>query len=192
MKIGLFFGSFNPIHIGHLAIANYITEYSDLDELWLIISPQNPLKNKKSLLNEYDRYQMVELALSESDKIKPSDIEFRLPKPSYTIDTLTYLRERFPSHQFVLIMGTDNFDSFHKWKNYELILKDYQLLVYPRPGYSLGQYENHPNIQQINAPLMEISSSFIRKAIKNDKNLRYFLPNAVYNYIQQMNFYKNS
>ena len=135
---------------------------------------------------------MVELALSESDKIKPSDIEFRLPKPSYTIDTLTYLSEKFPTHEFVLIMGTDNFDSFHKWKNYELILENYQLLVYPRPGYSLGKYENHPNIKQINAPLMEISSSFIRKAIQGNKNLRYFLPDQVYNYIEQMNFYKNN
>ncbi len=190
MKIGLFFGSFNPIHIGHLVISNYISEYSNLDELWLVVSPQNPLKNKKTLLNEYDRFKMVELALCESEIIKPSDIEFRLPKPSYTIDTLTYLSEKYPSHKFILIMGTDNFDSFHKWKNSEIILENYQLLVYPRPGYSLGEYENHPNIKQIDAPLMEISSSFIRKAIKNNKNVQYFLPNLVNKYIQQMNFYK--
>lgn len=192
MKVGLFFGSFNPIHIGHLAIANYITEFSDLDELCLVLSPQNPLKKKKSLLNEYDRLKMVELALEESETIIASDIEFRLPKPSFTIDTLTYLKERNPNNDYVLIAGADNFESFHKWKNYEEILKQYQIYVYPRPGYDLGKYENHPSIKIINAPLMEISSSFIRKAIKENKDVRYFLPNKVYDYIHQMQFYKNS
>jgi len=191
MKIGLFFGSFNPIHIGHLAIANYIVEYSDLDEIWLVVSPQNPLKKKKTLLNEYDRLKMVELALKDDFRIKPTDIEFRLPKPSYTIDTLTYLSERNPKHDFVLIAGTDNFQSFHKWKNYEQILKQYKLYVYPRPGYELGEYKNHTSLSLINAPLMEISSSFIRESIKDNKDIRYFLPVEVYNYIKKMSLYKN-
>ena len=191
MNIGLFFGSFNPIHIGHLAIANYMLEFSDLDEIWLIISPQNPLKNKKTLLNEYERFKMVELALANNLKIKPNDIEFRLPKPSYTIDTLTYLSERNPKHNFVLIAGTDNFHSFHKWKNYEEILNQYNLYIYPRPGYDLGKYQNHKSLKLINAPIMEISSSFIRKAIKEGKDIRYFLPREVYNYIEKMNLYKN-
>jgi nicotinate-nucleotide adenylyltransferase len=191
MKIGLFFGSFNPIHIGHLAIANYIVEYSDLDEIWLVVSPQNPLKKKKTLLNEYDRLKMVELALKDDFQIKPTDIEFRLPKPSYTIDTLTYLSERNPKHDFVLIAGTDNFQSFHKWKNYEQILKQYKLYVYPRPGYELGEYKNHTSLSLINAPLMEISSSFIRESIKDNKDIRYFLPVEVYNYIKKMSLYKN-
>ncbi len=191
MKIGLFFGSFNPIHIGHLAIANYMVEYSDLDEIWLVISPQNPLKKKKTLLNEYDRFEMIELALKDDLRIKPTDIEFNLPKPSYTIDTLTYLSERNPNHDFVLILGTDNFQSFHKWKNYEQILKQYKLYVYPRPGYELGEYENHKSLSLINAPLIEISSSFIRESIKNNKDMRYFLPEEVYKYIEKMNLYRN-
>jgi nicotinate-nucleotide adenylyltransferase len=190
MKTGLFFGSFNPIHIGHLAIANYMLEFSDLDEIWFVVSPQNPLKNKKTLLNEYDRFKMVELSLEGSQNIKPVDIEFSLPKPSYTIDTLTYLSERNPRHEFVLIAGTDNFQSFHKWKNYEEILNQYMLYIYPRPNYDLGEYENHKSIKQINAPLMEISSSFIRNSIKEEKDIRYFLPAKVYEYIQQMHFYK--
>ncbi|MCK5169332.1 MAG: nicotinate-nucleotide adenylyltransferase, partial [Bacteroidales bacterium] len=164
---------------------------SDLDEIWLIISPQNPLKKKKTLLNEYDRFEMVELALKDDLRIKPTDIEFSLPKPSYTIDTLTYLSERNPKHDFVLIVGTDNFQSFHKWKNYEQILKQYKLYVYPRPGYELGEYEDHKNLSLINAPLMEISSSFIRESIKNNKDIRYFLPVEVYNYIEKMSLYKN-
>ena len=190
MKVGLYFGSFNPIHIGHLAIANYMVEYSDLDEVWLIISPQNPLKKKNTLLNEYDRLKMVELAVQDDLRIKPCDIEFRLPKPSYTIDTLTYLRERNPKVDFILIAGTDNFQSFHKWKNYEEILKQYQLYIYPRPGSDLGKYKDYNNIKLINAPLMEISSSFVRDAIKNNKDIRYFLSEEVYNYINKMNLYK--
>ena len=190
MKVGLYFGSFNPIHIGHLAIANYMVEYSDLDEVWLVISPQNPLKKKSTLLNEYDRLKMVELAILDDLRIKPCDIEFRLPKPSYTIDTLTYLRERNPKVDFILIAGTDNFQSFHKWKNYEEILKQYQLYIYPRPGSDLGKYSDHNSIKLVNAPLMEISSSFIRDAIKNDNDIRYFLPKEVYRYIEKMNLYK--
>ncbi|MCB2195504.1 MAG: nicotinate-nucleotide adenylyltransferase [Bacteroidetes bacterium] len=191
MKVGLFFGSFNPIHIGHLAIANYMVEFSDLDEIWLIISPHNPLKKKKTLLNEFDRYKMVELAVGDDIRIKPSNIEFSMPKPSFTIDTLTYLSEKNPNHQFVLIAGTDNFQSFHKWKNYEEILKNYKLYIYPRPGFYLGKYENHESISLINAPQMEISSSFIRNAIKEKKDIRYFVPDKVYDYILKMNLYTN-
>ena len=191
MKIGLFFGSFNPVHIGHLAIANYMLEYSDLDEIWLIISPQNPLKKKNTLLNEFDRFRMVELAVGDDLRIRPSNIEFSMPKPSYTIDTLTYLSEKHPKHHFVLIAGTDNFQSFHKWKNYEELLNNYELYIYPRPGYSLGEYENHKSIKKVDAPLMEISSSFIRSAIKDNKDVRYFLPHEVYDYIAKMNLYKN-
>lgn len=191
MKVGLFFGSFNPIHIGHLAIANYMVEFSDLDEIWLIISPHNPLKKKKTLLNEFDRYKMVELAVGDDIRIKPSNIEFSMPKPSFTIDTLTYLSEKNPNHQFVLIAGTDNFQSFHKWKNYEEILKNYKLYIYPRPGFNLGKYENHESISLINAPQMEISSSFIRNAIKEKKDIRYFVPDKVYDYILKMNLYTN-
>ena len=167
MKVGLFFGSFNPIHVGHLVIANYMVEYTDLEEVWLVISPQNPLKNKKSLLNEYDRLKLVELAIGDNFKIKSSDIEFFLPKPSYTIDTLTYLKEKHPKNHFYLIMGTDNFQSFHKWKNYEEILNQYKLYVYPRPGYGLGEFENHKHIKLVDAPL------------------------NVYLYIDKMNLYKN-
>ena len=191
MKIGLFFGSFNPIHIGHLAIANYMIEYSEMDEIWMIISPQNPLKNKKSLLNEYERLKMVELALDDHPKIKANNIEFKLPKPSYTIDTLTYLNEKYSNKEFGIIMGTDNISSFKKWKNYEEILNNYKLYVYPRQGYSLGEFENHKKIIQVSAPQMEISSSFIRQAIKDKKDIRYFLPMYVFNYILDMHLYEN-
>lgn len=190
MKIGLYFGSFNPLHIGHLAIANYMVEFSDLDEIWLVVSPQNPLKKKSSLLNEFDRFDMVELALKDDLRIKPSDIEFNLPKPSYTIDTLTYLSEKHPKYNFNLIVGADSLQSFHKWKNYEKILKHYNLYVYPRPNCNIDEFKDHENVNIINAPLMEVSSSFIRKSIKENKDIRYFLPTEVYKYIKKMNFYK--
>lgn len=190
MKVGLFFGSFNPIHIGHLAIANYMLEFTEIDELWMILSPHNPLKNKSNLLNEYERIKMVELAVEDDPRIKVSDIEFRLPKPSYTIDTLTYLSEKNSAKEFVLLIGSDNLVSFHKWKNYEEILKHYHLFVYPRPGAGLGNYAEHPNVKLVNAPLIEISSSFIREAIRNNKNIQHFLPPKVYKYIYDNNFYK--
>ncbi|MDA3780546.1 MAG: nicotinate (nicotinamide) nucleotide adenylyltransferase [Bacteroidales bacterium] len=191
MKVGLFFGSYNPIHIGHLAIANYMVEFSDLDELWMVVSPQNPFKNRKNLLNEVDRLNLVELALQNDIKIKASNIEFTLPKPSYTIDTLTYLNEKYPNKEFAIIMGSDNLIHFHKWKNTEQILKHYQLYVYPRPNTSIEKYKNNNNITIVDAPLMEISSSFIRTAIKSKKDIRYFLPKKVYHYIMEMHFYEN-
>ncbi len=191
MNIGLYFGSFNPIHIGHLAIANYMIEFSDLDEIWFVVSPQNPLKKKSSLLNEFDRFDMVELAIKDDLRMKPSDIEFNLPKPSYTIDTLTYLSEKNQKHNFNLIVGADSLQSFHKWKNYEEILKQYKLFVYPRPNCNIDSYKDHENVKIINAPLMEISSSFIRKSIKEEKDIRYFLPAEVFKHIEKMIFYKN-
>ena len=191
MKTGLFFGSFNPVHIGHLAIANYMLEFTDMDELWMIVSPHNPFKTINSLASEYDRIKMVELAIGKNHRISASDIEFRLPKPSYTIDTLTYLGERNPTKEFVLIIGSDNLDSFHKWKNYEEILKNYQIYVYPRLGSGLGKYSEYGNIRLVNAPTIEVSSSFIRESIKSGKDIRYFLNSEVYQYIQQNNFYKS-
>jgi nicotinate-nucleotide adenylyltransferase len=190
MKIGLFFGSFNPIHIGHLAIANYFSEFSDLDQVWLVVSPQNPLKKKKSLLPEYHRYYMAELALGDDFDIRPSNIEFTLPKPSYTVDTLTYLKEKHPQKEFALILGSDNLVSLHKWKNYEELLKQAQLYVYPRPGTKAENFKDHYKMQIVNAPLIEISSSFIRSSIKQGMDIRYFLPPKVYSYIKEMNFYE--
>ncbi|MEA1898564.1 MAG: nicotinate (nicotinamide) nucleotide adenylyltransferase [Bacteroidota bacterium] len=192
MKTGLYFGSFNPIHIGHLAIANYMLEFTDLLELWFVVSPHNPLKKKSTLLDERQRLEMVRLALGNDQRFRVSDIEFKLPQPSYTIDTLTYLEEKFPEREFALIMGSDNLRTIHKWKNIENILTNYQILVYPRPDYS----EDEQNIKVPNkititqAPLMEISSVFIRKSIKEGKDVQYFLPEKVYQYIREMHFYE--
>jgi len=190
MKIGLYFGSFNPIHIGHLAIANYMAEYSDLDQIWFVVSPQNPFKQKSSLLSDYHRLELVNRSIENYTKLKASNIEFGLPKPSYTIDTLTYLKEKFPANEFSLIVGSDNLKSFSKWKNYELILQSHDLYVYPRPGFKDEEVQLEGNIHLINAPLMEISSSFIREAIKNKKEIPYFMPEAAYRYLKEMHFYK--
>lgn len=190
MEIGLFFGSFNPIHIGHLAIANYLLEFGNLNKIWLIVSPHNPLKKGETLLDENERYKMVKLALNGDLEILPSNIEFELPKPSYTNDTLSYLDKTNLDYHFKLIIGSDNLESFDQWKNYETILKNYELIVYPRTGYGLGKYQNHPNVKLIDAPVMEISSSFIRESIQNGKNLKYFLPCNVYEYIIKNNLYQ--
>lgn len=189
-KTGLLFGSFNPIHNGHLILANYMAEFTDLDEVWFVVSPQNPLKNKSSLLADYHRLALVRLALEDSVKLKVSNIEFGMPKPSFTIDTLTWLNEANPDREFVVICGTDIFPSLHKWKNYTEILNQYSLYVYPRPGYQLGEYNSHSSVIPHNAPLMEISSSFIRKGIKQKKNMSYWMPESVYNYILEMHFYE--
>ncbi len=189
-KTGLVFGSFNPVHTGHLILANYMAEFTDLDEVWLIVSPQNPLKSKASLLAEYHRLALARLAVENHPHLRVSDIEFKMPKPSYTIDTLTWLSEKHPGHEFILIGGTDNFKHFHKWKNHEQILSQYQLYVYPRPGYTLGNFENHPHIKLFEAPLMEISSSFIRKGIKAKKDMSFWMPDKVYQYILEMHFYE--
>jgi nicotinate-nucleotide adenylyltransferase len=190
MKIGLYFGSFNPIHIGHLAIANYMAEYSDLDQIWFVVSPQNPFKQKSSLLKDYHRLELVNRSIEGYSKLKASNIEFNLPKPSYTIDTLTYLKEKHPTYDFSLIMGSDNLDSFTKWKNYEQILANHDLYVYPRPGFKDEDVKLKGKIHLINAPLMEISSSFVRKAIQEKKEIPFFIPEAAYAYIKEMHFYK--
>ena len=192
MKVGLYFGTFNPIHIGHLTIANYLVEHSDLDQVWFVVTPQSPFKKKSSLLDDHQRLEMVYLATKDYDKLRPSDIEFGLKQPNYTIDTLTYLFEKFPKHEFSLIMGEDNLKSFHKWKNYEQILENHEILVYPRlsDDKTENTFEDHPKIFNISAPIMELSSTFIRKNIKAGKNVRPMLPDKVWHYIDEMNFYK--
>jgi len=189
-KIGLLFGSFNPIHSGHLILANYMAEFTDLDEVWFVVSPQNPLKNKSSLLADYHRLALVRLAVEDSKRLKVSNIEFSMPIPSYTIDTLTWLNEYNTDKEFVIICGTDIFPHFHKWKNYNEILNQYSIYVYPRPGYNMEKYSNYESIKMYEAPLMEISSSFIRKGIKEKKNMSYWMPESVYQYILEMHFYE--
>ncbi len=192
MKIGLYFGTFNPIHIGHLTIANHLAEHSDLDQIWFVVTPQSPFKKKSSLLDNRQRYEMVYRATESYLKLKPSDIEFGLKQPNYTIDTLIYLEEKFPDYEFALIMGEDNLKSFHKWKNYELILENYSVYVYPRisEGKTDTQFKDHPKIHHVDAPIMELSSTFIRNSIKEGKNVRPMLPHSVWEYIDEMNFYK--
>ncbi len=189
-KVGLFFGSFNPIHIGHLAIANYMAEFSDLNEVWFVISPHNPLKEKTGLLAEAHRYYMVQMAVEDDARFKASNVEFKLPKPSFTIDTLTYLSEAYPNLDFAIIMGADQLPSFHKWKNPESIIQNYARYVYPRPGISDAEYSKHINIIKIEAPVMEVSSSFIREAVRSKKDVRHFLPNGVFEYIKEMHYYE--
>jgi len=190
LKIGLFFGSFNPIHVGHLIIASTIYEYSDLNEVWFVVSPQNPHKrDSKSLIHEFDRLDMVELAIEDQPNFKAVDIEFRMPKPNYTIDTLTYLHEKFPDHEFSLIIGEDNLTSFPSWKNYQLILDHYGLLVYPRPNSRESDIKNHPHVKVIEAPRMDISASFIRKCIRDNKSIRYLVPEKVLQFIRDRKLY---
>ena len=189
-RIGLFFGSFNPVHTGHMIIANFMATQTDLDHVWLVVSPQNPLKPKNSLLRDYDRLHLVRLAIGDNPLLKASEIEFNLPKPSYTIDTLTYLREKYPDYKFVLIMGGDNLKSLHKWKNYEILLRDYEIYIYKRPAYELGQFADHPNVHLFEAPLMQISATYIRKCIKTGKSVRYLVPDAVFEYMEGSNLYK--
>lgn len=190
LKIGLYFGTFNPIHIGHLAIANYISEFTDIDQLWFVVSPQNPHKQKANLLDDYHRLEMVHRAVEGDDRFRVSNIEFNLPKPSYTVDTLAYLSEKYPDYLFRIIMGSDNLENFHKWKNYETILTHYGIMVYPRPGFDKTQYLPHPNITITDAPLMEISSTFIRDAIRQGKDVCHFLPPKTWEYLDEMNFYR--
>ena len=196
-KIGLFFGSFNPIHIGHLILANYILEHSDMQELWFVVSPQNPFKDKKTLLKDHNRFDMVQLAIKNYPKMRASNVEFSLPTPSYTIDTLTYLQEKHPDYSFSLIMGEDNLKSLHKWKNYELLLKNHQIIVYPRilgedisTPLNVTELKNHENIHQIDAPIIELSATEIRNMIKEGKNTRPMLPPEVFEYLDGSSFYK--
>lgn len=192
MKIGLYFGTFNPIHIGHLIIANHMAEHSDLDQIWFVITPQSPFKVKASMLHNHDRFEMVYRATADYHKLRPNDIEFGLSQPNYTIDTLTYLIEKHPKYEFALIMGEDNLKSFHKWKNYELILAKHPIYVYPRlsEGVIETQFDEHPNIHHVKAPIMELSSTFIRDSIKKGKNVKPMLPEHVWEYVDEMNFYR--
>ena len=190
MKIGLYFGSFNPIHIGHLIVANTMVENTDLDKAWFVVTPQSPFKKNKDLLHEFDRYEMVEKACFDNSNLEPSDIEFNLPKPNYTIDTLTYLQEKFPQHQFTLIMGEDNLVSFHKWKNYEQILEYFSLLVYPRSTPSNCELISHPKVTLVKAPLLNISATYIRNELKNDNTIRYIVTDEVMEVIKRKGFYK--
>jgi nicotinate-nucleotide adenylyltransferase len=191
-KIGLYFGTFNPIHVGHLAIANHMVEFSDLDQVWMVVTPHNPHKKKSTLLENNHRKMMVDIALEEYPNIKSSAIEFDLPQPNFTVNTLAVLEEKYPKQKFCLLMGEDNLKSFHKWKNFEVILSRYELFVYPRltPNKATALLENHPNVTRIAAPIMEISSTAIRKAIKSKKNIRPLLPQNVWQYLDEMNFYK--
>ena len=190
MHIGLFFGSFNPVHVGHMVLANYMASFTELEQVWFVVSPHNPLKEKSSLLDQNQRLHMVNLAIGDHPKLKSSNIEFSLSQPSYTINTLAHLKEKFPQHRFSLIMGEDNLKSFTKWKNYEEILNNYKLFVYPRPNSESGDLKHHKNVIMTEAPLMEISSSMIRKAIKAKKDLYSFVPAAVWEYLDEMHFYK--
>jgi len=192
MKIGLFFGTFNPIHIGHLIIGNHLVENSDLDRVWFMVTPLNPHKEKKSLLADHHRLAMVRVAVETYPKLHASDFEFNLTQPNYTVKTLALLEEEYPQHEFNLIMGEDNLNSFHKWKNYEVILENYHLFVYPRISNKKINpiFKNHPRIHKINAPIIEISATAIRKAIKEKKEIRPLLPNNVWVYLDEMNFYK--
>jgi nicotinate-nucleotide adenylyltransferase len=192
MKIGLYFGTFNPIHIGHLIIANHMAEHSDLDQVWMVVTPHNPHKQKHSLLDDYHRLHMVHLATEEYPKIKPSDIEFKLTQPNYTVNTLAHLQEKYPNYEFCLIMGEDNLNSLHKWKNYEVILQNHDIYVYPRAasGEIDVQFVNHPKIHRVGAPILELSSTFIRESIKKGKNIQPMLPHKVWEYIDHNLFYR--
>ncbi len=202
MKIGLYFGTFNPIHVGHLIIANHMAEHADLDQVWMVVTPHNPFKKKSTLLDDYHRLQMVHLAAEDFPKIKPSDIEFKLDQPNYTVNTLVHLQEKYPDHEFSLIMGEDNLKSLHKWKNYEAILEHHDIYVYPRISSEIDTslkgelaqqnltFKNDAKIHLIDAPVVEISSTFIRDTIKKGKNVQPLLPHKVWEYIDHNNFYK--
>jgi nicotinate-nucleotide adenylyltransferase len=189
MKIGLFFGSFNPIHTGHMIIANLMVETTDLERVWFVVSPQNPFKPAKGLLHEHDRYDMVRAAVYDNYKLEVSDIEFRLSKPSYTIHTLAHLRERHPEKQFKVIIGGDNLEGFIRWKNHEIILNDYGLYVYPRPGMQPSELIHHPNVKLVEAPLLDISATFIRNCIRKNQSVRYLVPDPVETMIRDRGFY---
>lgn len=191
MKIGLYFGTFNPIHVGHLIIANHMAEYSDLDQIWMVVTPHNPHKQKNTLLDDYQRLHMVHLATEDYPNIIPSDIEFKIPQPNYTVNTLAYLEEKYPNYEFCLIMGEDNLNSLHKWKNYEVILQNHDIYVYPRlnSGEIDEQFVNHKKIHRIGAPIVELSSTFIRESIKNRKNVAPMLPHKVWEYLNHNLFY---
>ena len=189
MHIGLFFGSFNPIHTGHMIIANHIVEHAGIDKLWFVVSPHNPLKDSHSLLNEYDRLHLVKIAIDDNPKFRASNIEFSLLKPSYTIDTLTYLEEKFPLEKFSIIMGSDSFQNIHRWKNYEQLVKNHPIIIYNRPGFEIEETHG-ARLTIVDAPLLNISSTFIRSQVKQGKSIRYLVPDPVHNYIADSNYFK--
>ena len=190
MKIGLFFGSFNPVHIGHMIIANFMATQTDLDKVWMVVSPQNPFKSKSSLAKDYDRLHLLKLAIGDNANLEASNIEFNLPKPSYTIDTLIYLKEQHPEKTFSLIMGGDNLASFHKWKNHDLIIRDHDIYVYNRPNHDITKWQNHDRVHSFDAPLMQISASYIRKCIREEQSVQYLVSEPVYEYLGQTSLYK--
>jgi nicotinate-nucleotide adenylyltransferase len=191
MKVGLYFGSFNPIHHGHLVIANFILEHAHLDQVWFVVSPQNPLKRSASLLNEYHRLHLVRLAVERETRLKASDIEFKLPKPSYTVDTLAYLQEKYPNEQFSIIMGSDSFQNLTKWKNYQWLLSNYPIYVYRRPEHeTLPSYPGAKHVEIVDAPLLPISSTEIRSKLKNGQSVRYLLPEPVLEEIEKSGYYR--
>ena len=190
IPIGLFFGSFNPIHIGHLAIANYMLAFSDMKELWFVVSPHNPFKKRHQMLSEANRLHLVNLAIEDQLSYRSCDIEFHMPKPSFTVDTLARLTDKYPQRKFAIIMGSDNLEHFHKWKNSQAIIDNFHRYIYPRPGTEPHLMEHIPNATVVDAPLMDISSTFIRKAIADGRDVPFFLHDKVYHYIKEMHFYK--
>lgn len=200
MRIGLYFGTYNPIHVGHLIIANHMAERDDMDQVWLVVTPQNPLKTNNNLLADYHRLALVKIAIDDNFNLRASDVEFNLPKPSYTVDTLAHLREQYPEHQFALIMGEDNLRTFHKWKNYEVILERHQIYVYPRPitlaelnnevAPTKSEIHDHKNVIVTDSPMMQISSTIIRNNIQKGQSIQYLVTDPVRQYIDEMNFYR--
>lgn len=188
MNIGLYFGSFNPIHTGHLIIASHVVNQTDIQQVWLVVSPQNPFKPAAGLLNEYDRLHLVNLAIDDETSIRSSDVEFKLPRPSYTIDTLTYLKEKYPQHKFSIIMGSDGFQNLPKWKNADLLVKEYPFIIYKRPGFDVTDTWN-ADVQVLDAPMLDISATFIRNNLKEGKSIRYLVPDKVREEIERNNYY---
>lgn len=189
MKVGLFFGSFNPIHVGHLILANVLATHSDLDAVWLVVSPQNPFKSVSTLLPATERLQMARLAVDYNDRLLVSNVEFGLPQPSYTVDTLAYLEAKYPTYQFALLMGEDNLPTLPKWKNHEVLLARYPIYVYPRPGTPRSPLHEHPAVRLIEAPQLDISATFIRKCVQQGRSIRYMVPDAVEEYIRRNRFW---
>ena len=191
MNVGLFFGSFNPIHVGHLIIANHLATHTDLDKVWMVVSPQNPLKPKKTLARDFDRLHLVRLGIGDNPRIEASNVEFNLPKPSYTVDTLAFLTEKHPDKTFALIMGGDNIASLHLWKNYEQLLANFDIYVYQRPGTELGPLATHPRVKVLEAPLLDISATYIRDCIRKGQSVRYLVPEPVFEYLKDNTLYKS-
>ena len=189
-KVGIYSGSFNPIHHGHIMLANYLVEFSDLDELWFVVTPQNPLKKKEDLLDDDERLKMVQLAIGDDPRIRVSDIEMHLPTPSYTINTLTALSEQYPDSEFVFICGMDSLQNLKHWREYQRILDNYELLVFPREGYDGGELVNYPSVTVLKTPILEVSSTFIRQCVKEGRDVRHFMPEKAFLYMKENHFYE--